>query len=692
MSGSSVEAKQEWIRRVLGVDVDALQNRLAYLDLEMSKSPIIAWKAPTPVDYVAGGFELGVTVLNATVRPTQCELDYDPPAGTLLGAGSHKLIVYPRNPKLYHADPVTVTLDVNKVKLTIELKELPDVEYCEGGYSLTTQWLEDFFKIAEPSTAGNQRLRFTCNGRDVHGEMHLAAGDYKVCASLVESEESDDYAIVGECCSNLTVGKAKIFVRLAQPDNVIYAPGGYVLSATDFEISEHPSEVEFDYDPPLGERLRAGSVDLKLSLKDVPINGNYELVDFPPVTLVVAKLKLDLKFEKPQDQTYLAGGYVVSKDLFVLPNRPSEIRLTYDPPIGTKLGAGAELLKVDFAVDPVHDNYVLAPVAPIPFTVTRARATITWAIPGPVSYEPGGFILSDRQLCASVDVDELRSKIVYKMGKTIVKVGDKLSPGIYQVTATIPDDEGDVGWSYQCSPVTCSLVIEKLKFTITWPRLKPVETSDGTFTLTREQLCAKPSIHSDHIELAYNYDEGMELPPNQQPGITLEVGPADPRKYEADSVTTSLFIQLSKSDKITRDKKKRDEDNPNTDWSKVAFNPKDPRTWITRTKVVYDSASVKKYCDALTNSDDKDTIAKIASCAHYGREGIECTGVRLHCHTKSGAGGLSFAYNHVGGPSGKEVEGVIYDFTDNRDGNTYIWEEGGRCGGAALWYKAIREL
>ena len=92
------------------------------LTVTQKSVPAISWSSPAPITY---GTALSSAQLNATARyngqPVAGSFSYDPPAGTVLNAGSHTLTVTftPADQDTYETVTHSVTIDVAKAPLTI---------------------------------------------------------------------------------------------------------------------------------------------------------------------------------------------------------------------------------------------------------------------------------------------------------------------------------------------------------------------------------------------------------------------------------------------------------------------------------------------------------------------------------------------------------------------------------------------
>jgi hypothetical protein len=94
-----------------------------------------------------------------------------------------------------------------------------------------------------------------------------------------------------------------------------------------------------------------------------------------------------------------------------------------------------------------------------------------------------------------------------------------------------------------------------------------------------------------------------------------------------------------------------------------------PATWVM------DQLVTDRIPDYLL-TDNQVIVSNIRNAAIGPKNGAACAGVGYRCHTTSGSGGFSFAYNNLGGC---RVQPVIYDYCLKRDANDYNLElQGGR--------------
>ena len=110
----------------------------------------------------------------------------------------------------------------------------------------------------------------------------------------------------------------------------------------------------------------------------------------------------------------------------------------------------------------------------------------------------------------------------------------------------------------------------------------------------------------------------------------------------------------------------------------TTFDWQDATTWTVK-PIRYQGAGTEGYVEGLDGADPGmiDRISKADVGDRHSAAKI-CTGKPMHQHTDSGSGGISFAYGHLGGT---EVEPVIYDYANKRQGNTYEWRHGGDSNG-----------
>lgn len=294
--------------------------------------PELVWKAPSPITY---GTPLSEEQLNATSKQPG-EFEYYPPAGTLLPSGTHKLTVIflPSDDENYESATATVSIVVNKAVPVLEWAVPAPITYgvpLGGGQLNATAAVAGFFAY-DPAA----------------GEL-LNAGTHTL-TTFFKPEDDDNYepALI---TTQLTVEKAAPQVKLSPPEAIIY---GTALSA---EIVNAWAELpgSFVYIPALGTTLNAGLHTLSVFF--TPDAGDNYLNASASADLLVKKATPVIRWPLPDPIPY--GAPLGAGQLNATAEIPGSFE--YDPPAGTELEPGVQLLSVTFTpAEPYNYNYTTA--------------------------------------------------------------------------------------------------------------------------------------------------------------------------------------------------------------------------------------------------------------------------------------------------------------------------------------------
>jgi hypothetical protein len=153
----------------------------------------------------------------------------------------------------------------------------------------------------------------------------------------------------------LDLAKA-VTITWASPVAVNYQPGGFKLTAVQLNATCEPPNTPLTYDPPLGTLLEARDAPYVLRVKPSHLPAPVK-----QVTLKVNKARASVILKEPNAVDYVAGGFVLRKEQFIIENlEPSTLVLDYDPPLGTKLDVkkGGYSLRVSLKQDnQANKNY-----------------------------------------------------------------------------------------------------------------------------------------------------------------------------------------------------------------------------------------------------------------------------------------------------------------------------------------------
>ncbi|MFH0907421.1 MAG: MBG domain-containing protein [bacterium] len=397
-------------------------------------TPVITWTNPAPIVH---GTPLSEVQLNATAVPSEGVYDYAPPTGTVLNAGSSQPLVLTFTPTAitnYTIGIVTALIDVAKADQTITFDPIPDQE-TTNYYQLTAtaaSGLDVSFAVAwgPASISGNTNLSFT--GAGGVGIYASQAGDtnwnnappvtntfnvtkatalvtlsnllqvYDGTPRVVDATTAPTglvvnltyngmagpptnaglYAVTGTVndvmyqglsADTLEIYKATPVITWTNPSPIVY---GATLSDVQLNATAVPSEGVYDYAPPTGTVLNAGSSQ-PLVLTFTPTAITNYTIGIATARIDVAKADQTIAFAPIPDQettnyyqltATAASGLDVS---FAVAWGPASIsgntNLSFT-------GAGGVGIYASQAGD---TNWNRAPLVTNTFNVTKATASVT---------------------------------------------------------------------------------------------------------------------------------------------------------------------------------------------------------------------------------------------------------------------------------------------------------------------------
>jgi Flp pilus assembly CpaE family ATPase len=263
----------------------------------------------------------------------------------------------------------------------------------------------------------------------------------------------------------LMVAKATPKISWAEPEAIVC---GEALSAAQLNASS-PVAGSFEYDPPAGEVLKAGTHTLMAVF--TPTDGAGYATARASVHLTVAKATPAISWKAPAAIAY--GTPLSAAQLNAVASVPG--KFAYSPAAGTVLPAGAQKLSVVFTADeegdfsPAHETVTL--------TVTKAAPVISWAKPAPITY---GTALGAAQLNATASVP---GKFTY-----IPSAGAVLGAGSHTPSVTFtPTDTAN----YTPVQAAVTLTVTKETPVITWAAPAPIPYGEA---LSTAQLNATASV------------------------------------------------------------------------------------------------------------------------------------------------------------------------------------------------------
>ncbi len=362
-------------------------------------NPVGSWAAPAPITY---GTPLSATQLNGTSNIPGTVV-YDPPAGTILTAGTHTLTATftPNDTANYNTVSGTVSLTVLKAVPTVTWSAPSNITY---GTALGATQLN-----ASASVAGT----FTYS--PAAGTV-LNTGTQTLTASFTPTDSANYNTASGTV--SITVVKATPTITWSTPSSITY---GTALGATQLNASSGVAGT-FTYSPAAGTVLTVGTQTLTTSFTPTD-TANYNAAS-GTVSLTVAKATPTITWSTPSSITY--GTAIGATQL----NASATVAgtFTYSPAAGTFLGGGDSTLSVSFS--PTDSANYNATSATVTQHVNRAAQTITWATPATIT---NATPLSATQLNATVSVvgPAAAGAITYD-----VSSGTVLSAGDHTITAT----------------------------------------------------------------------------------------------------------------------------------------------------------------------------------------------------------------------------------------------------------------
>ena len=337
--------------------------------------PTLTYPQPAPIVY---GTPLSSAQLNATSNVAG-SFTYDPPAGTILTAGTHEILAsfIPADTRNYESAAAAVVVTVTKAPQTINWSSLAAIVY---GTALSSTQLNATVSVAGPAPAG--ALTYTPPAGTL-----LQAGAAHVLT--VNAAATPNYEPAAKSVT-IDVLKATPLLTWPQPAPIVYKT---LLGSTQLNATANVPGM-FVYTPPSGTLLQAGTHTL--SAQFTPSDTHNYNNAAAEVTLEVQRANPLLNWTRPAGIVY--GTPLGASQL----NATADVAgtFTYTPAAGTILDAGErQTLSVRFRPDDTR-NYNDAETSTT-IDVTRAKQTIVWSVPPPIVY---GTPLSSTQLNARAEV------------------------------------------------------------------------------------------------------------------------------------------------------------------------------------------------------------------------------------------------------------------------------------------------
>jgi hypothetical protein len=388
-------------------------------------TPTINWPIPASVPV---GTALGSAQLNAASTVPGVFV-YNPPAGTVITSAANvtlSVTFTPTDTTDYNPATTTVTLAVNQATPTINWPTPTAISY---GTALSATQLD-----ATASVAGS--FSYT----PALGTV-LTAGPQTLSVNFTPTDTAD-YG--GASASvTLTVNKVTPTITWNAPGVV---PVGTALSATQLNATASVPG-SFAYTPAAGTVLSIAG-NTTLSAIFTPTDATDYNTATATVTQTVLKATPTISWSAPSAISY--GTALSATQLNATASVPGT--LTYSPPLGTVLTAGAQTLVANFTPTDAADYNGAS--ATVTLTVNKATPTITWNTPAAVNV---GATLGAAQLNATASVP---GAFAYNPAAgTVLSAG-----GTTTLTATFtPTDTTD----YNTASDTVNLIVNRFTPSLT---------------------------------------------------------------------------------------------------------------------------------------------------------------------------------------------------------------------------------
>jgi hypothetical protein len=540
----------------------------------------ILWTAPPAAAAVAGGLALGPDQLNATTEPDGVALRYTPPAGTRLAAGPHSLTASVADPARHAAAPVTVEFEVRRQPTDIVWTTPAEVGAQPGGFLLTDRQLnatvpDGAGPLAYTPAAGTRLpvgehdLSVTAAESETHAAatrtvrlkvsqvpvtivwpdpaaVNAVAGGFALTGTQLNATTrpegvalvyqpaegarlaADTHTLTATVADSVTYRAEPARVSFAvqrvtpaitwAPGAAVYVPGGLPLDDTHLNAVIPPGAGAPVYDPQAGTKLAAGTRTLQVSVAETETHTAAT----HSVSLTVAPATVTIAWAEPAAVAYVPGGAVVTEAMLNATTTPEGVALTYTPAKGARLPPGANVLTAAVTDTANH----LPAQATVTLTVTPAPATIVWDAPEPQDWVPGGYVLGDRELDASITPGA--GALVYTPAK-----GTALAPGPHRLKVS-----ADATATHAAASLEVDFTVRKARPRITWATPAAVDYVDGGFVLTDVQLNAV----SDPPGVALTYEPKLGDRLNAGEHV-LKVRPTDAVTYAQTEVTVKLVVR-----------------------------------------------------------------------------------------------------------------------------------------------------
>jgi hypothetical protein len=335
----------------------------------------ISWDAPAAITY---GDALGNDQLNATRTAGDGALSYDPPAGRVLGAGTHTLKVTAAETSNFNATSKEVSITVNKAEQAISWSD-PD--------SITYDTPLGAAQLNATRTKGDGALTYS-----PAAGATLPVGTH---ALKVTAAETANYKAASAEVS-ITVNKVNQEIAWNDPAPITY---GTPLSETQLNASLAKGDGALTYSPAAGELLNAGTHTLTVNAAETA--NSYAASK--QVSITVNQAEQTINFEALSGKTFGDSAFTVSATGGASGNPvtfTASGNCTVSGATVSITGAGSCTVT---ASQVGNDNYKAATSVSQSFSIAKANQAISWATPSAIIY---GTALSETQLNASLSTGD----------------------------------------------------------------------------------------------------------------------------------------------------------------------------------------------------------------------------------------------------------------------------------------------
>jgi Flp pilus assembly CpaE family ATPase len=303
--------------------------------------------------------------------------------------------------------------------------------------------------------------------------------------------------------------RATPMIRWQTPDPIVY---GDTLSTAQLNATASVPG-SFDYSPPLGELLSAGTPTLLVTF--TPADGEHHATTQAAVSLKVEKATPVIAWADPDPIRY--GARLSATQLCA----KASVAGTFDycPGPGEALPAGTHALSVTFT--PTDCANFATTKATVQLKVAKANLAVTWPDPDPVLY---GTELDSRQLNARASIP---GTFDYSPGP-----GEVLAAGLHTLSATFTPADST---NFSAKQATVSLKVAKAAPVIEWPNPAPMAYGEPLSATELNAVAPVPGT------LEYSPAAGEVLPPGTH-ALKVSFTPADSANYTATKTTVSLKV------------------------------------------------------------------------------------------------------------------------------------------------------